>query len=61
MRSEEEQAELNEKLLDAAENGHTEVAKALLAAKADINARNEDGETPLHFAARQGRTNLVKA
>ena len=29
-------------------NGHKDVAELLLANKADVNARNNKGETPLH-------------
>jgi ankyrin repeat protein len=36
----------------AAANGHKEVARLLLANKADVNARMNDGETPLHAAVR---------
>lgn len=34
----------------AAENGHVEVAKALLEAGANVNARDTGGNTPLHLA-----------
>jgi phospholipid transport system substrate-binding protein len=45
-----------------AQEGHTELVKALLVAKADINAAdNTDGVTPLWMAAAQeGHTELVK-
>ena len=38
----------------AAENGHAEVVKVLLQYNAFINAAEEDGWTPLHWAARKG-------
>lgn len=38
----------------AAENGSTEIAALLLAHKADVNARNGDGMTPLHNAVGLG-------
>ncbi len=34
----------------AAASGHREVAKLLLARKADVNAKDNDGMTPLHMA-----------
>jgi ankyrin repeat protein len=39
----------------ATQQGHTEIIKLLLANKADINGKNDDGETPLHVAAREGQ------
>jgi len=39
----------------AAERGHIEVMKSLLAAGADVLAKDDDHWTPLHFAARDGR------
>ena len=38
----------------AAETGQTAVAKTLLAAGADVNARTEAGQTPLHLAVQNG-------
>ena len=44
----------------AAEQGHTEMAKILLKAGAEVNAKNKWGSTPLHRAAIKGRTEVVK-
>ena len=41
-------------------NGHLSVAKYLVNQKADISAKNMDGNTPLHEAARSGRLNVVE-
>ncbi|MHC4251452.1 MAG: ankyrin repeat domain-containing protein, partial [Planctomycetota bacterium] len=38
----------------AAGGGHTEVVKLLLAAGADVNAGDVDGQTPLHHAVSEG-------
>jgi len=47
-------------LLTAALFGHTEIARALLDAGAEINFRNNDGSTALHTAAFLGNTEIVK-
>jgi len=39
-------------LFGAAFNGHKEVAELLIAAGADVNAKDVDGETPLDWAIR---------
>ncbi len=39
----------------AAQNGFLEVAVALLDAHADADVKNEDEESPLHLAAKEGR------
>jgi len=45
----------------AARIGHTEIVKALLDNKADVNvSRTTDGVTPLYIAAHRGHTELVK-
>jgi hypothetical protein len=37
-------------LREAAENGHKDVLELLLANKADVNAKDKEGETPLYWA-----------
>jgi len=49
------------KLLEAAYKGLTEVAKALIAAGADVNQADNDGWTPLHWAAGEGHTEVAEA
>eukprot|EP00435_Cladocopium_sp_Y103_P069577 s165_g33.t1 len=44
----------------AAWNGHREVCGVLLAADADVDARDSNGQTPLFEAARFGRVDAVK-
>jgi ankyrin repeat protein len=44
----------------AAQQGHTEAVKLLLAAKASVDAANKDGWTPLYIAARKGHTEAIK-
>ena len=41
--------------------GHTELAKMLIDAEADVNAKDEDKWTPLHWAARNNRIEIAKA
>jgi hypothetical protein len=48
-------------LVIAATFGHTEVAKALIRAGADVDQRNNDGSTALHTAALFCHTEIVKA
>lgn len=51
---------LNEALLKAAEEGHTDVVKTLLAHGADINTTDKDGWAALSRAAYNGHTAVVK-
>ena len=44
----------------AAPRGHLEVARALLQARADINARTEEGWKSLHFAAVDGHEEVAR-
>lgn len=46
-------------LFIAAEKGHTEIANALLAHGAEINAKDSSGNTALHHAAQGGHTDIV--
>ena len=46
-------------LTAAAFKGEVEIAKTLIAAKANANAANESGQTSLMFAALAGRTKMV--
>ena len=41
-------------------DGHKDVAELLLANKADVNARDNDGDTPLHMAAMKGHKDMVE-
>jgi hypothetical protein len=53
--------ERGEFLFNAACNGHAEVLKLLIAAKADVNqARTKDGATPLYVAAKKGYAEVLK-
>eukprot|EP01028_Stygiella_incarcerata_P011069 TRINITY_DN607_c0_g1_i1.p2 TRINITY_DN607_c0_g1~~TRINITY_DN607_c0_g1_i1.p2 ORF type:complete len:395 (+),score=125.73 TRINITY_DN607_c0_g1_i1:1694-2878(+) len=45
-------------LIIAAQNGHKAMMKLCLRKKADINAQNKKGQTPLHFAFAYGYSDL---
>ncbi len=47
-------------LLFAADSGIIEIVKLLVKNKADINAKDEDGWTPLHIAASNGYLKILK-
>jgi ankyrin repeat protein len=51
---------LNEELLKAAADGDAAKVKELLEKGADANARDKDGLTPLHYAAKHGHADVVK-
>jgi ankyrin repeat protein len=40
-------------------DGHAEVVKALLEKGADVQAKNSDGWTPLHWACRFGHHDIA--
>lgn len=50
----------NNELFDACQDHDLNRVKAALAAGADVNARDAQGQTPLHFSAMQGKTETVK-
>ena len=54
-------SKLNEDLVNAAGDGHTETVQVLRDAGADVNARNNAGETALMMAATLGHTKAVQA
>jgi ankyrin repeat protein len=47
-------------LMLAAERGHTETAKALIDAGADVNAKGKGNKTALMLAAKMGHTGIVE-
>jgi len=47
-------------LIEAAWNGHAEIADLLVKAGAKIDVRNYDGRTPLHLASKYGHPAIVK-
>lgn len=49
-------------LFQAARGGHAEAVKSILAGgRADVNGRDESGDTPLIVAARAGHDDVVQA
>ena len=50
----------NNKIVDAAQNNDTELLSQLIATGADVNATNDDGYTPLSWAAWKGHTKCVQ-
>ncbi|MDO5465374.1 MAG: ankyrin repeat domain-containing protein, partial [Akkermansia sp.] len=54
------ESEYSSKIRRAASDGDKELLALLIAAGADVNAANKNGETPLYLAAYNGRTECVK-
>ena len=52
--------ELGEKLRKAAGDGYYLAAKTLIERGADVNAKDNDGNTPLHWAAWKGQTRAAE-
>ena len=46
-------------LMIAAEKGHKEMVKALIAANVDVTVKENSGYTALHYAAGEGKTEMV--
>jgi ankyrin repeat protein len=44
----------------AAGEGHKEIAELLIAAGAEVNAKDEDGLTPLHYPVAKGHKDIVE-
>ena len=53
-------AEIDRTLIAAIAGGDIEAVKQHLAAGVDVNAKNKVGGTPLHFAALEGRKEIVE-
>jgi ankyrin repeat protein len=53
------QKPLDQKLIEAAENGDIVSAKALITKGANVNAKDEDGATPLIIAARKNDVEMA--
>jgi len=51
---------MNKLLLQSAEKGHLEQVKALLKKRADVNAKDQNGQTALMAAAARGHLEMVK-
>jgi uncharacterized protein len=47
-------------LIDAARNGHAEIVKMLLDAKADVGRQSLWGDTALNMAESRGHTEIVE-
>jgi ankyrin repeat protein len=46
--------------MEASQNGHQDIVQALLAAKGDVNAKNNNGNTALSYASIYGHQKTVE-
>ncbi|KAG4133422.1 hypothetical protein ERO13_D08G095740v2 [Gossypium hirsutum] len=44
----------------AVDRGHLKIAEALLSRNADVNAKDNEGQTPLHYAVMCEREDIAK-
>ena len=51
---------MRDKLHGAALMGYTETAELLISKGANVNAKDDDGWTPLHYAVREGHTKIIE-
>ena len=58
--TEQQQGELNNALIETAENGQVEVCQLLIERGANVNATNRSGITPLHLAAYYGHVEVCR-
>ncbi|MFQ5927816.1 MAG: ankyrin repeat domain-containing protein [Terriglobia bacterium] len=52
--------DINPDLIEAAKKGDAAAVEALLAAGADVNAKDKDGMTALMLAEKEGHTTVVR-
>ena len=50
----------NLSLFDLIKDGKTDLVKKKIESGADVNCKNNDGDTPLHYASAYGHTEIVK-
>jgi ankyrin repeat protein len=51
---------MNSQLIEAAQNGRAEEVQALLEGGADVNAKDDDGQTALTVATQAGHTEIAE-